>query len=100
MKMKKRRLILSNNFRKLDYIHIGKIVATHGVAGEFIIQHVLNKKTNLDKAAAIFIEEQKDSFIPYFLESSKAKNETEIICKTEHISSKESVQRLVKKECG
>ena len=60
-----------------DYIHIGRIVATFGVKGEVILIHALGKKTVLKGIEAIFIEERKDSYLPYFVLSSKAKDITE-----------------------
>ncbi|WP_231891194.1 ribosome maturation factor RimM [Arachidicoccus ginsenosidimutans] len=81
----------------MDYIHVGKIVATHGVQGDIIITHALNKKTDLKNIEALFVEESKDSYIPYFIEKAKAKNEEEIICKLEGINSKESAHRFIRK---
>lgn len=81
----------------MDYIHIGKIVATHGVGGDVIVEHVLNKKTDLKKTEAVFIEEAKGSYIPYFVEKSKARTEEELICKFENINSKEAAHRFIRK---
>ncbi len=77
-----------------DYIHIGKIVAAFGVKGELILKHSLGKKTILKDVAAIFVEEVKGSFIPYFIESSKAKDGEEIYIKLEGINSKEAAVRF------
>jgi 16S rRNA processing protein RimM len=38
---------------------------------------------------AIFVEERKESFIPWFIESTRIKNEEEIHIKIEGINSKE-----------
>ena len=82
----------------MNYIQIGKIVATHGTAGELIIAHKLNKKTNLKNIEALFVEELKDSYLPYFVEKAKATTQDEIICKLEGIHSKEAAQRFIKKK--
>lgn len=77
-----------------DYIHIGKIVASFGLTGEVILKHALGKKTILKDIEAIFIEETKGSYLPYFVESSKARNEEETYVKLESIDTKESANRF------
>lgn len=77
-----------------DYIHIGKMVASFGLNGDLILKHALGKKTILKGVEAIFVEENKGSYLPYFIESSRAKNEEETYVKLEGINSKESASRL------
>jgi 16S rRNA processing protein RimM len=77
-----------------DYIHIGKIVASFGLEGEVILKHALGKKTLLKGIEALFIEEHKGSYLPYFIQSSKARNEEETYVKLEGIDTKESAKRL------
>ncbi|MEO6813230.1 MAG: ribosome maturation factor RimM [Ginsengibacter sp.] len=81
-----------------SYFKIGKLVATHGVEGQFVLEHSLGKKTSLKGLETIFIEESKDSFLPYFISSTKIKNEKETLVSIEGISSKESAHSLLKKE--
>lgn len=81
-----------------DYFSIGKIVASHGLLGEVILHHALGKKTDLKELSTLFIEDKKDSFLPYFVESTSCKNETEVYIKLEGINSKESARRLNQKE--
>ena len=81
-----------------DYFHIGKIVASHGLNGEVILQHALGKKTDLKGLQTIFIEERKSSFLPYFVESTTAKNKEEVYIKLEGFNTKESARRLNQKE--
>jgi len=81
-----------------DYFSIGKIVATHGLSGEVVLEHALGKKTDLKGLDTIFIEERKNSFLPYFVESSKLKNEAEVYLKLEGFTTKESARRLHQKE--
>lgn len=77
-----------------DYINIGKIVAAFGLGGEVILKHALGKKTILEGIEAIFVEEHKGSYLPYFVESSKAKDTEETYVKLEGIHSRESAARL------
>jgi 16S rRNA processing protein RimM len=80
-----------------DYINIGKMVASFGLKGELILKHSLGKKTMLKEVRALFIEEVKGSYIPYFIASSKAKDGEEIYVKLEGVESKEAANRLTTK---
>ena len=82
----------------MNYCAIGKFVATFGVNGELVLLHHLGKKTSLKGLQAIFIEEKKEEFLPYFLEATRIKNEEELYIKIEGINTKESAQRLVRKQ--
>ncbi len=77
-----------------DYINIGKIVAAFGLGGEVILKHALGKKTILEGIEAIFVEEHKGSYLPYFVESSKSKDTEETYVKLEGINTRESAARL------
>jgi 16S rRNA processing protein RimM len=81
-----------------NYFKIGKLVATYRLQGEIILQHSLGKKTSLKGLETIFIEEKKDTFLPYFIESTKIKSDTETYVKLEGIASKEAAHKLVQKE--
>ena len=81
-----------------EYFKIGKFVSTFGLQGELILKHNLGKKSSLKGLQAIFIEEKKDSFIPYFIGSAKIKSDTETYVKFEGIDSKEAAHKLVQKE--
>jgi 16S rRNA processing protein RimM len=81
-----------------QYFKIGKLAATFGVEGQLILEHNLGKKTSLKGLENIFIEENKDSFLPYFISATKIKNDTEIYISFEGLKSKEAVKFLVKKE--
>ena len=81
-----------------EYFKIGKLVATFGVEGQFVLQHNLGKRTSLKGLETIFIEEKKDSFLPYFITSTKIKNEKEIFISLEGIPTKEAAHFLIKKE--
>lgn len=81
-----------------EYFKIGKLVAVHGLTGELLLKHELGKKTSLKGLQAIFIEEKKNSFLPFFLESTKIKNESEIYIKLEGVNTREAAIKLTQKE--
>ena len=80
-----------------EYFKIGKLVAVHGLLGELLLKHELGKKTSLKGLQAIFIEEKKNSFLPWFIQTSKIKNESEIYLKLEGITTREAAIRLAQK---
>ncbi len=82
----------------IQYFKIGKLAASHGLKGDLILQHSLGKKTSLKGLEAIFIEEQKDSFLPYFIQSAKIKSGEEVFIKLEGIDNKEIARKLTPKE--
>jgi 16S rRNA processing protein RimM len=81
-----------------EYFKIGKLVSTFGLKGEMILKHHLGKKTSLKGLAAIFVEERKESFIPWFVEAAKIKSEEEIYIKLEGVDSREQAIKLTQKE--
>ena len=81
-----------------EYFKIGKLVAVHGLKGEVLLKHELGKKTSLKDLKAIFIEEKKGSFLPYFIESTKIKAEDEVYIKLENIDSREAAIKLSAKK--
>ena len=82
----------------IEYFKIGKLVAVHSLKGELLLKHMLGKKTSLKGLQAIFIEERKESFLPWFIESVKIKNDEEIFLKLEGVNTREAAMRLVQKE--
>ncbi|MBA2249788.1 MAG: 16S rRNA processing protein RimM [Chitinophagaceae bacterium] len=81
-----------------NYFKIGRLVATFGLSGEVVLQHSLGKRTSLKGLESVFIEESNDSYIPYFIESAKIKNEKEVYIKFEGVNSKESARKLTPKD--
>jgi len=81
-----------------NYFKIGKLVATFGWDGQMVLEHSLGKKTSLKGLEKVFLEETNDSFIPYFVEASKIKNDKEIFIKLDRISSKEEARQFIKRE--
>jgi len=82
----------------IEYFKIGKFTAVHGLKGELLLKHSFGKKTSLKGLQAIFIEEKKDSFIPWFVESAKIKSEEETYIKLEGIDTREVAVKLTQKE--
>ncbi|RTL58964.1 MAG: 16S rRNA processing protein RimM [Sphingobacteriales bacterium] len=81
-----------------QYFKIGKLVATFGVDGKILLKHSLGKKTSLKGLETIFLEERKDSFLPYFIESTAIKTDSEIYLKLEGTNTKEAAHKLTQKE--
>jgi len=82
----------------MEYFKTGKLVAASGLKGELIFKHELGKKTSLKDLKTIFIEDKKDSFFPWFIESLKIKSENEIYLKLEGVDSREAAVKLSPKE--
>lgn len=80
------------------YFKIGKLAASHGLKGDLVLEHSLGKKTALKGLESIFIEIQKDSFLPYFIQSAKIKSEEEVLIKLEGVDTKELARKLTPKE--
>ncbi len=81
-----------------EYYKIGKLVAAFGLKGELILQHSLGKKTSLKGLSTLFLEEQKQSFIPYFIEATKIKGMDDLYLKLEGVDTREQSLKMIKKE--
>jgi 16S rRNA processing protein RimM len=81
----------------MEYFKIGKLAASHGLTGELILLHSLGKKTILKDLQAIFIEQPKGVFLPYFIEKTSLKSDTEVYIKLEGIDDKETARKLTPK---
>jgi len=82
----------------MNYINIGKIVASFGVEGELILLHGFGKKINLTGVSALFVEQIKGNYLPYFIVNSKGKDHTEMYVKLEGVTTKEAVKPLLHKQ--
>lgn len=82
---------------QFSYLHIGKIVASFGTDGEVIVTHALGKKCTFKDVEVLFVEETKNSKLPYFIEKAKGKTTDESYVKLEGINSKEATKRLIGK---
>ena len=80
------------------YFKIGKFVSAFGLQGELVLKHSLGKKTSLKGLNAIFIEERKDSFIPWFIAETRIKSQDELYVKLQEISTREAAVKLAQKE--
>ncbi|MET0635901.1 MAG: ribosome maturation factor RimM [Chitinophagaceae bacterium] len=82
----------------MEYFRLGKLVASFGLKGELILSHNLGKKSSLKGLQAVFTEDKKNSFLPWFIESARIKSDNEIYIKLETIDTKESAMRMTRKE--
>lgn len=81
-----------------EYFKIGKFVAAHGLAGEILLKHSFGKKTGLKGLTVIFTEERKKSFLPWFIEEAKIKDEESVFLRLESIGSRELALKMMQKE--
>ena len=81
-----------------QYFKIGKLAASHGLEGDLVLQHSLGKKTSLKGLEVIYLEEQPENFMPYFIEKTSIKSDTETFIRLEGISTKETARKLTPKE--
>jgi 16S rRNA processing protein RimM len=82
----------------MNYFKAGKLVAVYGLKGELILKHELGKKSSLKDVKAIFIEDRKNAFLPWFIESAKAKSDNEILLMLETVNTREAAAKLSQKE--
>lgn len=78
-----------------NYFSIGKLASAHGLQGELILRHSLGKRSALKGVTVIFLEERKNSFIPYFIEHVKVKDHEQVFIKLEGIDTKEAAHKLM-----
>jgi len=78
-----------------NYFSIGKLVAAFGLQGELVLRHSLGKRSALKGVEALFLEERKNSFIPYFLQKASIKDHEHAYVKLEGVDTKEAAQKLV-----
>lgn len=81
-----------------EYFKIGKLVGAFGVKGELILKHHLGKKTTLKGVQALFVEERKASFLPWFVQNVRPKTADEIYVQLADVTTREAALKLVQKE--
>lgn len=81
-----------------EYFKIGRLVAVHGLKGELILRHSLGKKTALKGVQALFVEEGKDRFLPWFLDTVRIKSDEELLVQLQDVDSREKALRLTQKD--
>lgn len=79
-------------------LHIGKLVATHGLNGTLVMTHLAGKSDWLKKDQAIFVAVNKESRIPFFVVQFKAINTSEYQVQLDDINSVEAAKKLVGKK--
>lgn len=82
----------------MEYFKAGKLVAVVGLKGELLLKHTLGKKASLKGLQAIFVEDKKDSFMPWFMESTRIKSDEETYIKLEGVDTREAAAKLSQKE--
>lgn len=82
----------------METVSVGKIVATHGLRGEMILEHGLGHKTSVQALKVIFIEEKGGSRIPYFVTEVKGRTVNEASLLLEGIATREQAQKLLQKK--
>jgi 16S rRNA processing protein RimM len=81
-----------------QYFKIGKLAASFGLKGELVLKHSLGQKTALKGLEAIFLEEGKDNFMPYFITATNIKSDTEVYIQVEGVDNKEVARKMTPKE--
>src|SRR5690348_6709266 len=84
--------------RMPNYFNIGKIVAAFGLGGEVILQHKLSAAAPLKDVKVLFIEEKKNSFLPWFIEKVRQKHAEELFLKLEGLNTREAAGRLLSRQ--
>lgn len=80
-----------------QHIKIGKIVATFGVNGQVVVEHNLGKKAAFKNVEVLFVEQTRNSLLPYFIKETKAKSETENYVAFEDVVNKEQASKFIGK---
>lgn len=81
-----------------EYFKIGKLVTAFGLKGELVLKHNLGKKTSLKGLKALFVEERKAAFIPWFVEATRIKGEDDLYIKLQGVDTREQAIKLTQKE--
>jgi 16S rRNA processing protein RimM len=81
-----------------EYVHIGKLVAPHGITGHVILEHALGNPIHFKGIVALFVEQKAGSFIPYFIESAQAKTQTITHLQLEGVNTREAANFLTAKK--
>lgn len=82
----------------MEYFKIGKIATTHGVDGKVIIRHSLGRKCDFKSINALFTEENRNSFLPWFIINANTINDKETIVSLEGIANREEARKFLQKE--
>jgi len=80
-----------------ERIHIGRIVAVHGLDGTLVVRHELGRPTGLTDCRALFLEMAPGSLIPYFPVAGNARSDAETHLRLEGIDTPEKARQLIRK---
>lgn len=78
-------------------LRVGKIAGAHGLQGAVVLRQIIDDTGWLKKGDVLFIELKRESFIPYFVETAKAANDTEYIITLDEVQDTEEAKKLVGK---
>ena len=82
----------------MKHYHIGKIVGTHGFKGDLVLEHAVSSLKLVKHLKTVFTEDNKDSFMPWFVEAVRLKSEKEVFIKIEGMDTKEQSKILNRKD--
>lgn len=78
-------------------LRVGKIASVHGLQGAVVLRQIIDDTGWLKKGDVLFIELKRESFIPYFVVTAKAANDTEYIITLDEVQDTEEARKLVGK---
>ncbi len=82
----------------MEYSYIGKITTTHGLEGKVVLQHILEGRQPFKNIEHVFVEERRESYIPYFIENSNNTTDGEALVVFDEINTVEQAKHLVGKK--
>lgn len=81
-----------------EYFKIGKFVSAFGLKGELILKHHLGRRTTLKGVQALFVEEGKERFLPWFVQHTRSKSADELYVQLTDVTTREAAVKLAQKE--
>ena len=81
----------------MDYSKIGKIQNTHGLNGKIILKHIFEGKNIFKDLNHVFIEINRESYIPFFIEEKKVIDATEVLIRFDEVESLEVAREILNK---
>lgn len=81
----------------MDYSKIGKIQNTHGLNGKIILKHIFEGRNIFKELNYVFIELNKESYIPFFIAEKKVIDTSEVLIQFDEIDSVEDARNLLNK---
>jgi len=81
----------------MEYSKIGKIQNTHGLNGKIILKHIFEGKNIFKDLDHVFIEINRESYIPFFIEEKKVVDHSEVLIRFDEVDSVEAARELLNK---